>query len=227
MCNLKANGRCLCTCLPNSQCFTCKDWFFLLWNRLSSLYFVAGNGKRVSGTSGNVTFVPVNAPSGLQHGSWLIQIPSVETVYLSLVNPPSCDKDDITQLSVFQGSTANGVRVDRICKSDSFKPVLLALKGPFVTLILVTAQLQQSGFFIRFDVNRAGKLIKIFVNYLSYIIILHIFVFRNSHRLTVWLCFLRTSGPDSSFLWECGAREFPKWLLSFKYFLLLTKSCIP
>lgn len=84
-------------------------------------------------------------------------MPAIRTVYLTIASPPKCAADGTTQLSIYQGSPANGISVRNICKGPTFTPVIHKMKGPFITLVLVTSNLTDSAFSAFFDVNLPGK----------------------------------------------------------------------
>ena len=146
---------------------------------LSEDCFILGFGAKISGLSGNVTFKPSQTatnPSGTTYASWLIQVPAIRTVFVTLTSPPKCSQDGLTSLHVYQGSTANGVQVARVCKSPTYTMDMNVMKGPFITLVLVTRNFKDSGFVVHFDVNRPG-----------------IFCVFHSRPLRGTLCFLPTN----------------------------------
>ena len=125
---------------------------------MKNKFFILDFGQRVSGLSGNIIFNPfLNSASGVTHSYWLIQVPAVRTVYLTIASPPKCAIDGTTQLQVYQGPAANGKSVKSVCRDGTFTPVVDLMKGPFISLILVTRNLTNSGFIVYFDVNRPGK----------------------------------------------------------------------
>lgn len=113
-------------------------------------------GWKVSGLSGSIVFNPETSHSSVTHSSWLIQVPSVQTVYVTIGNPPKCADDGTTQLHVYQGSAANGRSIKSICRGNTFTPVVDIMKGPFITLVLVTRNLTACAFDVHFDVNWPG-----------------------------------------------------------------------
>ena len=123
------------------------------------LLFVLDFGWRVSGLSGGINFKPSSSHSVgiVKYSSWLIQVPAIRTVYLTIVSPPKCAADGTTQLNIYQGSPASGISVRSVCKDSTFIPVVDKMKGPFITLVLVTSNLTGSAFSAAFDVNRPGK----------------------------------------------------------------------
>lgn len=112
-------------------------------------------GWKVSGLSGSINFKPSSLSSGgtVTYSSWLIAVPAIRTVYLTITSPPKCSSDGTTQLHVYQGSPANGQTVRNMCKDMTFTPMVENMKGPFITLVLVTRNISNGAFSAVFDVN--------------------------------------------------------------------------
>ena len=59
---------------------------------------------------------------------------------------------------MYQGSPASGQTVKNICKGLTFTPMVDNMKGPFITLVLVTRNISNGAFSVVYDVNPPGRM---------------------------------------------------------------------
>eukprot|EP00794_Sanderia_malayensis_P009081 gene9081-10050_t len=111
-----------------------------------------GTGSKHAGSSGTIDFVPKStAPStNTQYGSWLIQLPVVQPVILTISKPPSCSS--LTTLDVFTGTTASGRFIAQYC-TNSMQTYTKEIYGPFITLVLMTRDLSSSAFTVHYSLK--------------------------------------------------------------------------
>ena len=122
---------------------------------------IPGQGRTVTGRSGTIQF-SVSTPQtpGRKYAAWLIQIPMAQPITITITKAPRCSDDGITNLDVYEGSTAGGgAWLSQYCEAGATPTIYeVNLEGPFATLVLATSNFKASGFTVQFAIKSPGNL---------------------------------------------------------------------